>query len=258
MQFVKPVLYEQQGSVARIVLNRPEQLNAITRELSTELLAALRASQAPEVRTVVITGAGRAFCAGSDLNVNFGGETVPAEETLRAARHPVLMAIRALPKPVISAVNGVAAGIGVGLALAGDIVAACDDARFVLAFSRIGLVPDGGTSWFLQRAIGRPRAIRLAMLGESVAAADALAMGLITHCLPAEGFDKEVDVLATRLAAGPTRAYGLMKRAFDATGSLPDQLELEAQLQAQAATSRDFQEGLNAFKEKREPSFRGE
>jgi 2-(1,2-epoxy-1,2-dihydrophenyl)acetyl-CoA isomerase len=257
LRAVDEVLFTRRGPVARIALNRPDQLNALTRSTSTELLAALRAADVADVRAVVITGVGRAFCAGSDLKVNFQQGAVPAEETLRAHRHPVLMAIRALPKPVISAVNGVAAGIGVGLALAGDLVAACEDATFVLAFARIGLLPDGGTSWFLERAIGRPRAIRMAMLGESLTATEAAELGLVSHLAPTEQFEGEVESLAERLASGPTRAYGLMKQEFDAVGSLAEQLELEAQLQAQAARTDDFREGLSAFHDKRGPAFRG-
>jgi 2-(1,2-epoxy-1,2-dihydrophenyl)acetyl-CoA isomerase len=252
------VLYDRQGPIAHVTLNRPKQLNALTRQASIELLSALREADAPDVRVVVLTGAGRAFCSGSDLNVNFGADSVPPEETLRTWRHPVLLALRALPKPIISAVNGVAAGIGVGVALAGDLVVARDDATFLLAFTRVGLVPDGGTSWFVARAIGRPRAVQLALLGEPLAASDARDMGLISDCIPAEQFDDHVATLADRLAQGPTRAYGLMKRAFDAAGALPDHLELEAQLQAQAARTRDFQEGRSAFLAKRDPVFRGD
>lgn len=247
------------GPVARIELDRPQALNALNAELVERLLQALREAERPEVRAVVLTGQGRGFCSGSDLAQNFAPGAPPSEFNLRSSRHPLLLAMRALPKPILCAVNGVAAGIGVSLALAGDLVVAAESASFNLAFTRVGLVPDGGAMYFLQNAIGRPRAQRLAMLGERLDAREAERIGLVAGCFPDDDFEAEVDALAARLAAGPTRAYGLLKRAVDgaAVNSFPAQLELEATLQAEASRSDDFAEGRSAFLEKRRPEFRG-
>jgi 2-(1,2-epoxy-1,2-dihydrophenyl)acetyl-CoA isomerase len=248
-----------EGAVARIELDRPAALNALDAELVERLLAALRDAERPEVRAVVLTGQGRGFCSGSDLARNFGPGAPPPEHNLRSSRHPLLLAMRALPKPILCAVNGVAAGIGVSLALAGDLVVAAESASFNLAFTRVGLVPDGGAMFFLQNAIGRPRAQRLTLLGEKVEAREAERIGLVAACFPDDEFGAEVDALAARLAAGPTRAYALLKRAVDgaAVNGLPAQLELEASLQAEASRTEDFAEGRAAFAEKRKPEFRG-
>jgi 2-(1,2-epoxy-1,2-dihydrophenyl)acetyl-CoA isomerase len=256
---VNPILYEVSGGVARITLNRPNRLNALTNELCSELSEALREAEAPEVRVVVLRGAGRAFCAGTDLATNFEPGQPSAEANLRASRHPLLLAMRALPKPVITAVNGIAAGIGVGIALAGDVIVARKSTQFVLAFAKVGLIPDGGVSWFLPRAIGRPRALRAALFGDTIDGATALELGLVSYCTEDDRFDAELDALASRLAAGPTRAYGLMKQAFDASpdNGLASQMEFEARLQAEAARTADFGEGRAAFADKREPRFVG-
>jgi 2-(1,2-epoxy-1,2-dihydrophenyl)acetyl-CoA isomerase len=248
------------GAVARIELDRPQALNALTAELVERLLAELRAAgEDPAVRAVCISGQGRGFCAGTDLSQNFRPGAPPAEQNLRASRHPLLLAIRALEKPVVAAVNGVAAGIGISLALACDLVVARRGAVFNFAFTRVGLVPDGGASFFLQRAVGAPRAARLLMHGESVDGAEAERIGLVAASFPDEEFEAEIDALLERLAAGPTLAYALTKRALDgaAVNSLPAQMELEASLQARASRSADFAEGRAAFAEKRAPRFEG-
>lgn len=253
------LLYDVTGGVARVVLNRPERRNALTASLAGELLDALRRAEDPAVRVVVLSGAGGAFCSGSDLRENFGDGAPPSDVTLRAGRHPLLLALRALPKPVVCAVEGAAAGIGVGLALAGDLIVAGRGASFHLAFARIGLTLDGGTTWMLQRSIGRARALRAGLLGEAIDAETAAAWGLISHCVDDDELTPFVDALAAELAAGPTAAYALTKRAFDAApvNGYAEQLELEAQLQGRAARGQDFAEGRAAFLERRPAHFEG-
>jgi 2-(1,2-epoxy-1,2-dihydrophenyl)acetyl-CoA isomerase len=252
------VIYEERGAVARIVLDRPERLNAMTFELAERLLAALRRAGEPHVRAVLLTGAGRGFCSGSDLRENFGPDSPPTEITLRRDRHPALLALQALPKPVVCAVNGVAAGIGVGLALACDLVVAARSATFNLAFTRIGLGPDGGTSWLLVHAIGRARALRAMLLAEVLDAEAAEACGLIARCVEDEDLTAYADALAERLAAGPTVAFAAAKEAANAAaGSYAAQLELEARLQGEASRTADFAEGRSAMLERRAPRFEG-
>jgi 2-(1,2-epoxy-1,2-dihydrophenyl)acetyl-CoA isomerase len=253
------VLYEERDAVARITLQRPERLNALTAEMWEALLVAFRRAAREEVRAVLVTGAGRAFCSGSDLKDNFGPDRVPAVDALRRWRHPVLLAMRALPKPVVCAVDGVAAGIGCSLALAGDLVIASERARFDFSFIRLGLVPDGGASWALAQSVGRARALRLALLSEPLTAAEAERWGLIARCVGDDAFEADVEALVSGLAAGPTRGYALAKATIDAASAsaLAHQLEYEATQQAAATATADFAEGLEAFLAKRSPVFRG-
>jgi 2-(1,2-epoxy-1,2-dihydrophenyl)acetyl-CoA isomerase len=253
------VLYEERGAVARVVLNRPERLNAMTFAMAGELLLALRRAGEPHVRAVLLTGAGRGFCSGTDLRENFGPDSPPSEITLRRDRHPALLALLALPKPVVCAVNGVAAGIGVGLALACDLVVASRGATFDLAFTRIGLGPDGGTSWLLVHAIGRARALRAMLLAEAIDGQTAEALGLVAACVPDDELATHAEALAARLADGPTLAYAAVKEAVGAAASsgYAGQLELEARLQGAMSRTADFTEGRTALLERRPPRFEG-
>ena len=245
------------GAVQTITLNRPETLNAFTRAVHDGLRAALKEARDPEVRAVVITGAGRGFCSGQDLT-EFG-EMPDVGAGLRATYHPNILAIRALEKPVIAAVNGVCAGAGLSLACACDLRISSDAAFFVPGFVGIGLVPDAGGTYFVQRLLGTSRAFEWMTSNRRLAAAEALAWGLVSEVVEADAFPARVTEAASALAAGPTRAIGMTKRLFDhaATASLEEQLELEAQLQAAAAAGEDFTEGVAAFIEKRPPEFRG-
>ena len=245
------------GAVQTITLNRPETLNAFTRAVHDGLRAALKEARDPEVRAVVITGAGRGFCSGQDLT-EFG-EMPDVGAGLRATYHPNVLAIRALEKPVIAAVNGVCAGAGLSLACACDLRIASDTAFFVPGFVGIGLVPDAGGTYFVQRLLGTPRAFEWMASNRRLAAAEALAWGLVSEVVAADAVAARVAEAAAALAAGPTRAIGMTKRLFDhaATASLEEQLELEAQLQAAAAAGEDFAEGVAAFIEKRPSAFRG-
>lgn len=252
------------GAVATITLNRPERLNAWNVQLGEELGAALGQCEAPGIRCVVLTGAGRAFSSGADLKAILeeaatGGEGADVARILRERYHPLLRSVRQLQKPVVAAVNGIAAGIGCSLALACDLIVARESAAFMLAFVRVGLVPDGGSTQFVPAAAGKARAFEMAMLGEQVPADRALEWGLINRVVADDDFDAEVAALARRLAAGPTNAHWLIKRALNESvfGRLDEQLELEASLQQEAAASADFREGLMAFVEKREPAFSG-
>jgi 2-(1,2-epoxy-1,2-dihydrophenyl)acetyl-CoA isomerase len=251
--------------VATVELNRPEALNAWNGQFGLDLLSALRGLATDDaVRAVVLTGAGRAFSSGADLKDVGGGETTPdgrpdVYRILTERYHPIMFAIREMPKPVVAAVNGAAVGIGCSLALCCDLIVAAESAYFLLAFVNIGLVPDGGSSLFVPSRIGMARASELAMLGERLGAAQALDWGLINRVFPDEYLAHEAAALATRLAAGPTRSYAGTKRQLNSWlyARMSEQLELEAQLQREMFESDDFLEGAMAFAQKRPARFSG-
>src|SRR3954470_22337263 len=245
------------GAVQTITLNRPEKMNAFTRALHGELREALKQARDPEVRAVVITGAGRAFCAGQDLT-EFS-ETGDIGDSLRGTYHPNILAIRALEKPVIAAVNGACAGAGLSFACACDIRIASDAASFVPGFIGIGLIPDAGGSYFIHRILGAARAFEWMTSNRRLTAAEAHAWGLVSEVVEAGGLPARAAELASLYASMPTRGVGMTKRLFDHadTSTLEEQLELEAQLQAAATQTADFREGVQAFLEKRAPDFTG-
>ena len=254
------------GAAVTIVLNRPRRMNAWSVGLSRDLLAALRDVAADDgVRAVMLTGAGRAFCSGADLkegmaDAQAAGGTLDTDGILTRWYHPIVTAIREMPKPVISAVNGPAAGAGLSLALAADLVVAKESAYFVLAFVNIGLVPDGGGSLFVPARVGFARAAELAMLGEPVPAPRAADIGLINACWPDAEFDQHAEALLLRLSNGPTRSYAGTKRELNhwLYSRMQEHLALEASIQGELAHSKDFMEGVTAFLEKRPSSFTGE
>jgi 2-(1,2-epoxy-1,2-dihydrophenyl)acetyl-CoA isomerase len=251
------------GAAVKIALNRPERMNAWSEGLSQDLLTVLREVAADEtVRAVMLTGNGRAFCSGADLKD--GADDAVAGKldtytTLTRWYHPIVTTIRQMPKPVLTAVNGPAAGAGLSLALAGDLVVATESAYFMLAFVGIGLVPDGGASLFVPSRVGFARAAEMAMLGERVSAAKAVDWGLINSAWPDAEFAAKAEALLTRLAAGPTRSYAGSKRELNhwMYDRMAAHLELEASIQGELATSADFIEGVSAFLEKRPPEFGG-
>jgi 2-(1,2-epoxy-1,2-dihydrophenyl)acetyl-CoA isomerase len=252
------IRYELADGVATITLARPESLNALNATMRAELLAAIKAARRDDgVRAVVITGEGRGFCSGADLRGGSGEREF--RRVLTREYNPLITAVRDLPKPVIAAVNGVAAGAGMALALACDLVYAADDARLILAFGRIGLVPDSGVTRTLVRALGRHRAAALIFGGEPLGADDALAAGLVTAVVPAAELTAAAHAAAARLAAAPTRAIGLAKRAINHAEDalLAESLGMEAALQELAGRTDDHAEGIAAFSEKREPRFLG-
>ena len=262
MEF-ETILYETQDGVARITLNDPERLNPITRPMLREIRIALGQIEEDEtVRGLVLTGAGRGFCSGQDLTEAVIQTGNPAETVARSLDefyHPMIDALRALRVPTIAAVNGIAAGAGANIALHCDLVIAAQSASFVEAFTRIGLVPDCGGTWLLPRLVGEARARALMLLAEPLSAEEAVAWGLIYRAAPDESFAEEVRALAARLAKGPTRAYTMIREALESGAShgLSAQLDVERELQAAAAGSADFREGVAAFREKRTPRFGG-
>lgn len=251
------------GGAARIELNRPEKMNAWDATLTRDLLAALaRVGEDDTLRAVLLTGAGRGFCSGADLSAGF--ETTEAghpalQQSLRERYHPVITGLRELPKPVVGAVNGGAVGVGCSLALACDLVLAAESAYFLLAFVNIGLVPDGGSSAFIPARAGLTRALEMALLGERVQAPKALEWGLVNAVHPDGELAAAADALVARLATGPTRSYAGAKRQLNAWvyGNLAQQLELEAAVQQEQASTRDFIEGVTAFLQKRTAAFEG-
>jgi 2-(1,2-epoxy-1,2-dihydrophenyl)acetyl-CoA isomerase len=258
------VLVSLEAGVLSVTLNRPEKLNALNPEMHVQLRAALeRAADEPAVRALRLTGAGRGFCTGQDLaerDVSAGAAPIDLSVSLGSYYNPLVRRMRALPKPIVCAVNGVAAGAGANLALACDIVIAARSATFVQAFSKLGLVPDSGGTYFLPRLVGTARAMGLALLAEKLTAEQAVQWGLIWKVVDDERLAAEASELAATLASGPTKGFGLLKRALyaSATNSLDAQLDLERDLQREAGLSTDYREGVSAFKEKRAPRFKGE
>jgi 2-(1,2-epoxy-1,2-dihydrophenyl)acetyl-CoA isomerase len=257
------VQVQRRGAAATIVLDRPRAMNAVDPQLAEELLRALtEAAGDDEVRAVLLTGGGRAFCSGADLRAGF--EPTPeghpnVQKALHERFHPIIQTLREMPKPVVAAVNGAAAGIGCSFALACDLVVAAESAYFLLAFVNIGLVADGGSSLLIGERVGFARAAEMAMLGERVGADKALEWGLINRVTADEDLMDEANALVDRLAAGPTRSYAGTKRQLNAWqfARMQGQLELEASIQQELAGSRDFIEGVAAFVEKRDPRFDG-
>jgi 2-(1,2-epoxy-1,2-dihydrophenyl)acetyl-CoA isomerase len=257
------ITVEHIGAVLRITLNRPDVLNSFTLAMSHELRDVLAAARADKtVRAIVLTGAGRGFCAGQDLSdvpEPVGGK-LDLSATVRQTYNPLITLIRHLEKPIVCAVNGVAAGAGANLAIACDIVIASESATFIQSFSKIGLVPDSGGTFFLPRSIGLPMATALMMTGEKVSAQRAADLGMIYRVVAADALESESMNLANQLAAMPTKGLGLTKRALNGSmaNSLEKQLALEEELQGDAGRTWDFEEGVAAFREKRKPEFRGE
>jgi 2-(1,2-epoxy-1,2-dihydrophenyl)acetyl-CoA isomerase len=257
------ILFEVSGGVARLTLNRPDRLNSFNVEMHGEVRDALsQLTNNSEARVLVLTGAGRGFCAGQDLGdraVAPGGQGVDLGDSIENYYKPLVLALRNLPMPVIGAINGVAAGAGANIALACDLVIAAKSASFVQAFAKLGLVPDSGGTWFLPRLLGNARAMGLAMLGDKLPAEQAAQWGLIWRCVEDAELKSTVDQLATQLAAAPTRGLARTKQAiYESWGhSLEQQLDQERDFQRELGRSQDYAEGVAAFTEKRTPKFTG-
>jgi 2-(1,2-epoxy-1,2-dihydrophenyl)acetyl-CoA isomerase len=259
------VIWDVEDGVGRITLNRPDTLNAWNEQFGVDLRDVVtKDAQDDSVRALLITGAGRAFSSGADLKASGAGELdddgLPnVRKRLTELYHPILVGIRELPKPVIAAVNGPAVGIGASLSFACDLIVAASNAYFNLAFVNIGLMPDGGSTAFVPAAVGKARAFEMALLGERIPAQQALDWGLINRVVEPESLSKEALELAQRLAGGPTQSYAGSKRALNRMlyGDLNAQLELEADIQHKLFRTKDVTEGVSAFVEKRQPSFKG-
>lgn len=258
MEF-KLIKYSVKGKVAYITFNRPEVLNSFNREMSLELQQAFKiASDDEQIRTVVVSGEGRAFSAGQDLEEAISGK-YEVTDIIAKQYNPIIKMIRNIHKPVIAAVNGIAAGAGANIALACDIVIASDKASFIQSFSNIGLIPDSGGTYFLPRLIGSAKASALMFLAEKVDAASAEEMGMIYKTFPADKFDEEIEAIANHLADRPTKGLALTKQLLNSSidNDLEKQLDEEMKLQEIASNSFDYKEGVNAFLEKRKPNYKG-
>jgi 2-(1,2-epoxy-1,2-dihydrophenyl)acetyl-CoA isomerase len=252
------VLTSRDGAVLTITFNRPEVYNAFNRALHAALQEALAEARDPAVRCVVVTGAGKGFCAGQDLK-EFGSVSASIRDALEQTYHPNIRLVRALEKPVIAAINGPAAGAGLSFACACDVRIASDAATFVPGFVGIGLVPDSGGTWFVHRLLGFARAFEWMCANTRLSAAEALDWGIVSEVIPADGFMARVGELAAEWAARPTLAVARTKQLFDHAygASLEAQLALEAELQQASVATADFREGVDAFLEKRAPTFTG-
>jgi 2-(1,2-epoxy-1,2-dihydrophenyl)acetyl-CoA isomerase len=256
------ILFDVSGGVARLTLNRPDRLNSFNTAMHAEVREVLGSLKGSDARVLILTGAGRGFCAGQDLGdraVAPGGSAVDLGESIEKNYKPLVMALRNLPMPVIAAVNGVAAGAGANIALACDMVIAAKTASFVQAFAKLGLVPDSGGTWFLPRLIGNARAIGLAFLGDKLPAEQAAQWGLIWRCVEDAELAPTVDALAQQFAAAPTRGLARIKQAiYEGWGrTLDAQLDIERDYQRELGYSADYAEGVAAFTQKRPPQFTG-
>lgn len=254
------LLFRKENAVATIALNRPDVYNALNDEITFELQDALKVvSKDDEIRVVVLTGEGKAFCSGQDLKASSAAGKRSFLDSLHKRYNPIIRAIRQLPKPVIGRLNGVAAGAGCSIALACDIIVASDQASLIEVFINIGLVPDSGSSYFLPRLVGMSKAFELCTRGTKVTAPEAERIGLVTKCVPAAQLDQAVEEYTSYYAKAPTRAIGLIKKMLNksASASLEEMLEYEAYCQEIAGNTADYREGVAAFNEKRKPEFRG-
>ncbi len=253
------ITVDRSDGVMTITLNRPDVLNAVNEQMASELGETLRgASRDAAVRCLVLTGAGRGFCSGQDLRDRAAG-AISYRDHLRRTYNPVILALRTMEKPVLAAINGVAAGAGCSLALAADVRIASERASLIEIFSRVGLVPDSGSTWFLPRLVGLGKALEVAYTADPIDAQEALRLGLVNRVVPHDDLMPKTMELAARLAAGPTRAFGLTKRAmtYALRAPLDDALEYEAHLQEIAGRTADHREGVTAFLEKRQAKFEG-
>ena len=254
----KEILYALEDDLAIVTLNRPSKMNALTGQMRAEITHAMKRA-ASEARAVALTGAGAAFCSGQDLSDASGNGDLDMERTLRDEYTPMLEAVYDCPVPTLSVINGPVAGAGANLALAADVVIATESAYFLQAFARIGLMPDAGGTWFLPRQMGLAKAMGAALFADKISAKQASDWGMIWEAIPDSEFEATWRARATYLAKGPTKAFGAIKTAIRASygNSLSEQLSVEASLQGECGKSRDFNEGVTAFLEKRTASFEG-